>query len=95
MPGTVRWIFVPEVIPRASDTTSESDNDPDRHGTCVLAMAVSQKFGVAKKANVVIVKLPADAKASSYYESVQLIENDIVTRRLQGKAVVNYSNGCK
>ena len=45
MQGDVRWIRV---------GLNHLENDVANHGTCVLALAVSPVFGVAKKADAAI-----------------------------------------
>lgn len=39
-------------------TTTKDDIDPLGHGTCLLSLAVSERYGISKKANVTIVKIP-------------------------------------
>jgi hypothetical protein len=91
MPGKVEWLY-----------DIESDNKPNdyyNHGTCVLAWAVSPKYGVAKKANMVIVKIPVYQKDNGDYScscggllaSIYLSLGDIQKKGLQGKVVINIS----
>jgi hypothetical protein len=88
-----RWIWVPKQNP-TEGFFDESDG-PSQHGTCVLARAGSLGFGVAKKADIVIVKAEADSTFREYLMSIQSVVNDIIENGLQKKAVVNYSRSCK
>jgi hypothetical protein len=98
MPGRLRWIFVGD-----RDETEADDMD---HGSCVLSKAVSPRFGTAKDANVVIVKMPFIAIAGGpgtkkmleeldFLEALIKIRKDVRDNDLRGKAVLNLSWGCK
>jgi len=98
MPGDIRWLF-------ASDFDTEQ-NDRRNHGSCVLSKAVSPRFGTAKDANVVIVKMPFIAVAGGpgtkkmleeldFLEGLIKIRKDVRDNDLRGKAVLNLSWGCK
>jgi hypothetical protein len=99
MPGDKRWILVRGDAPGGFLTAG----DDDGHGTCVLAMAASPKFGVAKKVNVVIVKVPVwpdnqgvlRTTLGSTMAGIIAVLADVRERGLQGKAVVNLSAGRK
>jgi hypothetical protein len=94
MPGTRRWLFANGINPAIHPPQTENDS-PRQHGSCVLAMAVSPQLGVAKKANMVIVKAPPGETFGDILDVFQIVENDIIEKGLQGQAVVNLSNGCK
>jgi len=99
MPGRLRWIFVGD-----RDKTEADDMD---HGSCVLSKAVSPMFGTAKNANITIVKLPPGFYAvgpssmnrkvteDGFLAGLVKILDDVRQNRLQGKAVLNISLGCK
>ena len=88
-----RWIWVPKQNPMEG-FFDESDG-PSQHGTCVLARAGSPGFGVAKKANIVIVRVQTDSTFREYLMAIQFVVNDIIQNGLQKNAVVNYSSSCK
>jgi hypothetical protein len=99
MPGKLRWIFTNDFDTREIDEVN--------HGTCVLSKAVSPMFGTAKNPDIVIVRM-ASIKTPGADEHIRRmitereflaglvkILDDIKSRELQGKAVVNLSLGCK
>jgi hypothetical protein len=66
------------------------------HGTCVLAQTITNKFGVAKNAKAVVVKFPPDGLLLSYvFRGLVKINQQILNRGLQGKAIINMSLNCK
>ena len=85
MPGEKRWIFV--------NQTDDLELDPTGHGTCVLSKAAGSYFGVARNANIVLVKIPEPTLRSDVWAAMAEVSNDISHRRLQGKAVINFSSG--
>jgi hypothetical protein len=97
MPGELRWIF--------TNDRDHREVDQGNHGTCVLSKAVSPMFGTAKNPKIVLVKMPAlridnEHQRNMVYERELLaglikILDDVKSRELQGKAVVNISWGCK
>lgn len=97
MPGDVEWLYAPGAI------HDEDDSDEHGHGTCVLAWAVSPKYGVAKNANSVIVKLPVHyneegrlgTTITGLITGLTVILAHVRTKGLQRRAVVNFSWGCK
>jgi hypothetical protein len=87
-----RWIFT-----RDWDRTKL---DQANHGSCVLSQVAATFFGSAKNANPVVVKLPwyGSPDQTSEYDllaGLAKIILDVRQRRLQRKAVVNLSWGCK
>jgi hypothetical protein len=86
MAGDKRFIFT-----RAGQVAS----DPDGHGSCVASKVAGPRFGVAKNANVVMVMLPGDMRSGDILTALFQIRVDVISRGLQGKAVVNMSFGCK
>lgn len=97
MSQEIRWIFIHD-----SDTR---EIDEANHGTCVLSMAVSPMFGTAKNAKRVMVKMPFESEGSSLQqvilredyllEGLYKILDEVRTKGLKGKAVLNLSLGCK
>jgi subtilisin family serine protease len=90
-PGKIRWV--------PKDTPLNKQTDEGGHGTCVASKAVGNKFGVAKSADLVLVK-------PVYRDKDRVMEADIIRRfsvinkdvnnyKLQGKAVVNISIGVR
>ncbi|KAJ5115001.1 hypothetical protein NUU61_000760 [Penicillium alfredii] len=74
-----RWIM-PKSWPRGWDDTL---NDPTGHGTCVGSMIAGQKFGVAKNAELVIVKTAGAERIDkreyidNYLEALEATADDI------------------
>ncbi|KAI9840478.1 MAG: hypothetical protein M1837_001584 [Sclerophora amabilis] len=97
-PGLKRWIMSGDPFQEIYD---DREDDPGDHGDCVFARAVGAKYGVAKNANVVIVKCPALLDApdkttttqSSLLGGLVDILNDVQFNHLQKRAVVNLSYG--
>lgn len=84
-------------------STTEDDDATDGHGSCVYSMAVGPRYGIAKEADVVIVKhaklkkdLPKgeeDTLESATLDGMSRILKDIKDSNLKKKAVVNLSFG--
>jgi hypothetical protein len=101
MPGSKRWI-VPGYDPHA-----HGHNDPYGHGSCVLSMVSAPKYGTAKRADIVRVKMPWDDSVNSkgeteyhlpksgFFHTLVAIKNDFDDGSKNpskvGKAVVNFS----
>ena len=86
MQGSIRWLYLPNEPQVASDEIG--------HGTCVASKVASPTFGVAKSANIVLVKIyPIDGEVhvSRYIAAWGVIAGDIVSENLRGKAVVSTS----
>ena len=91
-----RWIFL-------GGRGDQQPADEYNHGSCVLAQIASPRFGTAKNANVVIVKMPwygsveLDTSVSEFdfLHGLVAILNDVREKNLQGKAVLNISWACK
>lgn len=86
MPGRKDWIFVP---PEEGYHIMENEyNDISGHGTCMLSKAAGFLWGVAKSADVVIVKMPVtlDNKTSTSLSvligGLSQIAEDIAARHL-------------
>lgn len=94
MPGSKRWLF-----PGFGKTPDHNQDDKFNHGSCVLSKVAGPTFGVAKNVDVVVVKLQADTTngfkilTSTYMDAMIEVKNDILNRKLQGKAVINCSFG--
>lgn len=93
MPGTKRWLFT-----IASDHVMDDPMFPG-HGSCIASKVAGPRFGVAKNANIVMVKLETIDGGSYSFSSIirafTLISEDIDANGLGGKAVVNLSWNCK
>jgi len=99
MPGKLRWIFTNDFDTREIDEAN--------HGTCVLSKAVSPMFGTAKNPDIVIVRMASIKTLGAdehmrrmifereFLAGLVKILDDVKSRKLQGKAVVNLSLGCK
>ncbi|KAJ5091279.1 hypothetical protein NUU61_006149 [Penicillium alfredii] len=96
-----RWIIVKKYLP---DDTLNKD-DPDGHGTCSGSLISSPKYGVSKKASLVIVKAPIVSApeitrhhVSHLKATLWAVVDDLksVLRYrpdLKGKLFVNFSAG--
>ena len=97
----LRWLFVPndEHSRPWTNTDADKTDNPDFHGTMLTAKAVGREFGIAKEANVVIVRRPLslgteDTMGNAVFASTwRVIERDVRERGLQGRFVVNYAFG--
>ncbi|KAK2009312.1 subtilisin-like protein, partial [Colletotrichum eremochloae] len=86
-PGNKRWIHIPqEGRPRNTD-----DDLASGHGTCVQSLVNGPRFGAAKDADVVIVKIPQPMKGPDILTALDRVVDDIKARNLEGKAVVTMS----
>ncbi|KAL8880717.1 MAG: hypothetical protein Q9198_001930 [Flavoplaca austrocitrina] len=106
-PGTKRWFFPGDPNdPRYTIDRTETDRDEDgSHGSCVYSMAVGPKNGIAKNADVVILKHTSfnpkdsddedeeDTVESATLDGMAIILADVKEHKLQNKAVVNLSFG--
>lgn len=66
-------------------------NEISSHGTCVASKAVGKTVGVAKRANLVTVRVDPTPGEFFFVRAWQAVLNDIEDRDLQGKAVVSSS----
>jgi len=80
MQGSIRWLYLP------GDPHVEGADDG--HGTCVASKVASPTFGVAKSANIVVVKMAGEMTISRYIAAFAVITGDIASANMQGKAVV-------
>ena len=82
MRGGIRWLYIPGE-PRIQ-------GDEDGHGTCVASKVIGPTYGVAKGANIVVVKVPAingRFHVSRVFHSWAVAAADIASNDLQGRAV--------
>lgn len=94
MPGLKKWIFV-EYGDQSKSNTLQMDVSETGHGTCALSKAAGANFGVAKNANVVIVRIPWDHSkepVSYFLDALSETADDIVKRQVKN-AVINMSFG--
>jgi hypothetical protein len=92
MPGSKRWLFT-------SDDTEMNDPRPNGHGSCMVSKVAGPKYGVAKNANIVVVKLLTIQ--GEYYDFHNIIAGlaavlvDVQDNGLEGLAVLSMSFGCE
>lgn len=111
MLGTTEWLWPTEELWNqyavdAFEEPYESLTDPANHGCCVISTIAGKEYGVAKKANVIVVKLvtiqtgegEGQGMALVIYiiEAISLVIQDMISRdkkgqSVKGKAVVNLS----
>ncbi|KAK1994135.1 subtilisin-like protein [Colletotrichum falcatum] len=83
--GNKRWIYI-------SEDKKESDSDlKNGHGSCTQSLINGPRFGAAKDADIVIVKLPDPFLLSDMVEALYWVTDDIAEKKLEGKAVVTMS----
>ncbi|KAK1974634.1 peptidase S8/S53 domain-containing protein [Colletotrichum cereale] len=92
--GAKDFLYVPDA---AETPTDDSPHTGFRDGSCMASKIFGPQFGVAKKANVVMVKLNAGNGASgqitwvTMLTALAMVKNDIHKRGIKGRAVVNLS----
>ena len=83
MQGSLRWLFPP------NEPQNHDDADENGHGTCVASKVAGPTFGVAKRANLVIVKLPGRRTTFSHWiAGYAAVARDIAEEHLEGRVVV-------
>ena len=84
MQGSIRWLYLPD--------EPQIEGDEIGHGTCVASKVASPTFGVAKSANIVMVKLPPinnSVNVSRYIAALAVIARDIASKNLQTRSVIS------
>jgi len=84
MQGRIRWLYLPD--------EPQIEGDENGHGTCVASKVASPTFGVAKSANIVMVKLPPinnSVNVSRYIAALAVIARDIASKNLQTRSVIS------
>jgi hypothetical protein len=89
MPGQKRIEFIRPV------PCIDNEYDPTGRGSCVASKVAGPKFGVAKDANIVMIKVPDMTWFSDMLWALAGIYGEASQRKLAGKAVVNLSLDCK
>ena len=82
MRGSLRWLYIPG--------EPQIQSDENGHGTCVVSKVMGPTFGVAKGANIVVVKVPpinGRFRMSRVFHSWAVAALDIASNNLQGRAV--------
>ena len=80
-----RWIFAGG----QANKSVEEDLSSDGHGSCAGSKVNGPQYGVAKQVNLVIVK--ATRHSDDTLDGLNKILEDVKEKRLQNKAVVNFS----
>jgi len=84
MQGSIRWLYLPG--------EPHLPGDENGHGTCAASKVAGTTFGVAKNANIVVVKLPpaldGTLTASRVITAWGVVANDIAINNMRGKTVV-------
>ena len=81
MQGNLRWLFPPN--------EPLNYEDEDGHGSCGASKITGPTFGVAKRANLVVVKVPGRTiTMSQWIAGFAVIARDIASNNLEGRAVV-------
>ena len=90
MYGSIRWLYIPG--------RAHIEGDDNGHGTCVASKVASPTFGVAKSANIVVVRVDlVDGKVqmSSVIAAWGVVARDIALSGMQGKAVISAALSCE
>ena len=88
MYGNIRWLYLQD--------EPHIESDENGHGTCVTSKIVGPTFGVAKSANIVVVKLAQIAgriNVSRVIAAWGTVAGDVASENLQGRAVVINAMG--
>jgi len=99
MPGRKDWVWPKQDFwsNHYNEHYSPSDDDRVGHGTCVLSKATGVRFGIAKKADVKLVRFLGHTAAGSgqfgLLEAFARVRQDVLDNTLQGKAIINLSHG--
>lgn len=96
LPGGYRWIWPTQDFWEDFYDIPYKEVDQSDHGTCLMSKVVGKRFGVAKKASAVIARFIYGVPISwevLVLEIMTRVRKDIVTKALQGKAVINMSFG--
>jgi len=86
MQGTIRWLYLPD--------EPQIQSDEIGHGTCVASKVASPTYGVAKSANIVVVKVQPIGDwltVSRIIAAWGVVARDIASRSMQGEAVITYT----
>jgi cerevisin len=90
MHGSIRWLYLP------GQPRIEGDNVG--HGTCIASKIAGPVFGVAKSANIVVVRVDlvnGKVLPSSAIAALGVVARDITLNGLQGRAVINAAISCE
>lgn len=91
--GAKDFIFAPGASATRTDETDHGMED----GTCMASKIFGPRYGVAKKANVVMVKMSPDQRKRGSITMIEMlsalamVKNDIHVRGIKGKAVVSLT----
>ena len=97
--GGYRWLWPTKAFWKKFTARPQTEDDQGGHGSCVISKVSSFYFGVAKEASIVSLKHryqkddPRAIKESSILENLALVAQDVVSKKLGGKAVLNLSFG--
>ncbi|OBR11253.1 Alkaline proteinase [Colletotrichum higginsianum IMI 349063] len=73
------------------DGAVQEETDYRNHGSCIASKATGLKYGTAKEANIVMVKLPEEWSLLAITKALVMISNDVTQKGIRGKAVINMS----
>ena len=81
----MRWIKVGgDQQPSDDSSVTEDGTGGKGHGTCMLSKVAGNLYGVAKKANPVLVRVPRGASPQDYLDGLSAITDDLETRTDKG-----------
>jgi len=83
MQGNIRWLYLPD--------EPHIESDAIGHGTCATSKVIGPTFGVAKSANIVVMKVyptGGNLQPSHLIAAWGIVASDIASNGLRGRAVV-------
>lgn len=89
----MRWIKVGgDQQPSDDSSVSEDGTGGKGHGTCMLSKVAGDVYGVAKKVNPVLVRVPRFANKEDWLDGLSAITDDLGARSDKGaKSVLSMS----
>ena len=85
----IEWLYTRYTAFRGQDTPTEIPGIGSHH-TCTASKAAGALYGSAKRATLVVVKIPDETEAA-FAEVFQTIAHDIISKNRQHHSVINYS----
>ncbi|KAG8527815.1 uncharacterized protein KY384_007969 [Bacidia gigantensis] len=83
---SIEWHYSPNAV------QSQSDNDPDGHGTCVASLAAGKDSGVIKERRTLVV-MKSTLSAADILDAFSKTLEDMVAKNRQKKTVVIFASG--
>ncbi|KAI9717752.1 MAG: hypothetical protein M1812_004481 [Candelaria pacifica] len=75
-----RWLLVGENQLKDDSSVNTERTSGKGHGTCMLSIVCGAKYGVAKKVNPVIVRVPKSNTVEDWLEGISKVHDDVLAR---------------